>query len=123
SCRTVLAATNKCLAQSNKTRTQGKATEKRSNPATRSIRVPHYRNPANNNRETNLMEFGAKPAFTAMAYRHPADEIADIRDESAALKNRESEKPLQRSPRRDGSREGASALSKSWAGGIGAWTI
>jgi hypothetical protein len=37
------------------------------------------------------MENGAKPAFTAMANRHPADEIADIRERIAALKTREVE--------------------------------
>jgi len=35
------------------------------------------------------MEIEATPAFTAMANRHPADEIADIRDQIAVLKTRE----------------------------------
>ena len=35
------------------------------------------------------MEIGATSAFTSMANRHPADEIADIRDQIAVLKTRE----------------------------------
>ena len=35
------------------------------------------------------MEIAAHSAFTAMANRHPADEIADIRGQIAALKTRE----------------------------------
>jgi len=50
--------------------------------------MPHTRG-NNDNRENELMEIGATLAFTTMANRHPADEIADIRDQIVVLKTRE----------------------------------
>jgi hypothetical protein len=57
--------------------------------ATSSIRAPHNRKPGEQQQEKEPMAIGTKPAFTAMANRHPADELADIRDQIAVLKTRE----------------------------------
>jgi len=79
---------NKYLAQSNKSRTDCEATKKRSNTSCKVDSSPAH--PGNNdNRESELMEIEATPAVTAIANRHPADEIADIRDQIAVLKTRE----------------------------------
>jgi hypothetical protein len=93
SARTIatMAAKNKCLAQSNKSRHGVRATKKQSNPALkgRSARAAQSKL-GEQQQEDEPMEIGAKP-FTAMTNSHPADEIADIREQIKELKTREAE--------------------------------